>query len=233
MLGFCCLGNGILLLPWDDDLDLAIAHEERLKLVHGLAPATVDHFWCTFQQMRHHHCKVWTLDEEEKVFIIWKDWGCPWKVFTHAQVTDDSVDIPFVKLVYIMIDVYEYTTTDQTIHMNKKQLKHGHVQSFRASLEHIYPLRKITLPFSGESSRRVSLGDSVTVQVPQDPETVLLDTYGEDCIKICKTSFTHHKEQTYIKSQFPCTMLPIEYFRPGHVRYHEQSVKKACECDEF
>ena len=203
--------NGIMMLPWDDDIDLAIPMAMRYRMSEGLKEATdVTHAWCTMEQKRENLCNIWELTDDG-IYLLWKFWGIPWKVYNTRRL--------FKGFHLTFIDIYEYVHSTKTIYIPNRILKHGQVRVWSIPLEHIYPIGSMSVAFSGEVERDPSLGESVTVNLPHNPSAVIELTYGQDAMELCKTSFNHN-DREFIKSTFPCTLLPEQFYQPEKVIYH-------------
>ena len=198
--------NGIMMLPWDDDIDLAIPMAMRYKMSEGLKEATdVTHAYCSMEQKRENLCNIWELTDDG-IYLLWKFWGVPWKIFNTRRL--------FKGFHLTFIDIYEYVHSTHTIYIPSRILRHGHITHWSIPLEHIYPLGTVTIPFSGEGDINEEIAETVTINVPNNPERVIALSYGEDAMEICKTSFNHHGLE-FVKSNFPCKSLPERFYHPN------------------
>jgi hypothetical protein len=77
--------------------------------------------------------------------------------------------------------------------------------------------------FSGEIDLDIKvehdLGKVINVNIPANPDDILVEGYGEDVLNTCKTSYNHKhyansKPMFNIikKASFPCSLLPEKYY---------------------
>lgn len=200
--------NGILLMPWDDDVDLAMEAfdgEEAIKqkMTTGLIE-TQDGptFHCEWHPTK---CRHWQLPNG--VYLTWKDFGTPWKI-TRGQVTYPVIDINTFSV------KTDPDTNKRIVEIPTRELTTGHIHSFRHAYDQVYPL------VHGEEIFVSSRTDEkLTIPRPNDPASILKTDYGNDAMETCRRSYNHRPfchqavcespmANHVTKLQFPCSLLP-------------------------
>ena len=195
------------IMPWDDDIDLAIDGAHVGSLLQGLPLTRVDGRWWK--------CRWWCI---ERVYackcdrhydlgggarLLHKNWGVPFKVYLDNRH-------------WIFVDISTYTyETDSTSNeifasFPREQTKTGHTKSnIRASTKSLLPFQSLSY----------YVGDyKFHVNVPSNVSSYLIQTYRDlNVINDCRTSYMHGTCQykdcpnpisPYMPAvKFPCGML--------------------------
>jgi len=187
--------NGVMLLPWDDDVDFLVSGENFKSLMtKGLKRLTSSHHCATGQW----GCKHYDLGNG--VTLTYKEKGMPWKVSmrnTH----------------YPCIDINTYDLVGDRVITPAWQLINGHLHEFNKPQSWIGTLSK-TL----EAKLFFGSKQTFTLPFPDKAEKIVTSDYGSDAMKRCKTSY-NHKDFCHGKNcenamanhntkiEFPCSLL--------------------------
>lgn len=175
LLGAMRLGKR---MPWDDDTDFMVDHEQMILFVSTLdySPAVTP--WCSARSGRveskedffsrvavgkTRFCGTFWLDQSESIMLTWKDWGMPFKVHFNTRYPGGDINS------YIFD---AETNQEPTITIPKAQLSGGHVHAFSVPASLMFPAKRIKF-------------EGVNVSIPQKPIEVLDSLYpmwDETCI---------------------------------------------------
>lgn len=201
--------NGILILPYDDDIDIvipSIINNTSINKILTNNLITAKHsYYCSYLNKKKGNCKVWKL--KNNLILTWKKKG------VNLKVSYKGRKFPF-------IDVYTYSINRNIIFIPSHQLINGHVFKFQHKFNDVFPLQSIKINFSGENINTSSYNSSfrndysnnqIVVNIMSLSKKILQKDYGNDCLTICKTSHNHHSKR-FVNSSFPCKLLPEKYY---------------------
>jgi len=205
--------NNVLILPWDDDIDIAIPTKLRNNqtidlLTHGLKSLKKGH-WCKKNGTK---CQIWEIQKD--VYLTYKHTGIPLKVTGRNT--------------YPGIDINTFDIINNKVIIPSKQLKNGHIHEFIHNVDNFFPLQQYELSYSGiilnsSYANRNALKKLINITIPFKPSNMMKIDYGENAMTICKTSYNHHPfcssescenpmANHIVKAEFPCKLLPENYF---------------------
>jgi len=214
--------HGVLLTPWDDDLDMMAERRGIESLVQRLEELS-EGDWCSAEFVQLKKCKVWRIKGD--VIIHWKPTGVPYKVNMKGQI-------------YPAIDINTFLYTVDLDGKRKQvtipdaELLNGHTRKERGFARFQFPVESILSSRNDflEHTVRLSLSNSqhVRVNLAFEQRTILRAIYGNDVYESCVTSHIHrpHCENAHDciplanwvkKYRFPCCKLPTQ-LRDGLVR---------------
>ena len=153
------------IMPWDDDIDMAIDDAFVAKLTKDL-PSKSSSAWCKKQSSS---CKVWILNHTENIDIVWKNWGMPFKVVRRGERLPN-------------MDINTYSRSNNVVTVPPNQLKNGHIHTFSVKDKWMFPTQFAPLTIGQRT---------LSAPVPAESEVVLKHMYGNDVLSTCITSHSH------------------------------------------
>jgi len=206
--------NGVLVAPWDDDIDIMAERKSIEDFVQTLEVLTKGD-WCSEESVTLKRCKVWRIEND--VIIHWKPTGVPYKITIMGQ------RYPAIDLNTFL---YSFHIDTKQVHVSipDAELLEGHTRKeygfARFELPRYLLQHSVNESFA-ESKVRFSMSRSNFVQVnmPIANDRVLESLYGADVLEYCSTSHIHRPLCTNIKTclpldswvpryRFPCCKLP-------------------------
>jgi len=206
--------SGVLLNPWDDDIDLMVDRDSFQRYLAGIPCAAVD---------RQGKCKQW--DFPGNVQLSWKPTGMPYKVRMRGKK-------------YPFVDINTFSEQNELAVVPPEELKSGHIKAFKVLSKLIYGETVMNVTPASDVGKipnglRVAAAESMMssvfhdVNIPARYEQVLKLLYGHDVLERCQSSYTHERFCDVSSCEnpmanhmpsitFPCCMLPDSLRRGVH-----------------
>ena len=198
-------------MPWDDDIDIVIKHEDLLKLKKFLGTPA-------YENKKAHVEASWVLEGSlstnpkefpEPIGAHYKTRGIPFKFWRAGSMKQRKWGWPF-------IDINSYTIKDGILSVPERELKWGHIKKFSHPVDLIFPLKKADF-------------DGICVPVPSKPIEVLKRDFGDDIMKTCIVSYNHKVTkrkfnkiyENELASGIEKFRIPIEQFDSFNAKDHK------------
>lgn len=202
--------NGIMLLPWDDDIDLIISADSE------------DKFFSSLEAFDHTGYGMWLVHLRNFLRpFAWRNWISD--TWYRLELPDGLIEVnrkrlgPAIKVWQggAFVDVYVADLRNGQFSIADSQTYSGHIHGFSHPYDTVFPLREVEVPFTGEGddSEPFGLGELMRVYIPNKPDIMLKKDYGPTVMEECQSTYNHHHSE-FAKVFFPCILLP-ERFRPA------------------